>query len=397
MRILLLTTKLPYPPICGRVKPYYILRALAEKHEIILVSFFNEAEKEYIPILRQWCKDIQAIPRKSNFKKNFLSFLKSTASETPFVIEQYNSKKMRQTVFSVTQKHRIDLVYFWTLHTAQYLPCIGTIPAILETVNIDHILWKRLASTITNPIKKKLICWQANKLLLYEQKMYPKFLFCVTESDTDRNILVDIAPSAEAVTFSDGVDLNYYQAYQSDSTQPNTLAYVGTMSWKPNQDAVLYFCKEIFPQILKKIPQAKFKIIGADPPKEIRDLASDHIEVTGYVEDVRPHIKSAEVYVAPIRIGSGIKYKILEAFAMGIPVVSTSIGVEGLKVIPGKHCLVADTPVEFADAIVNLLQNKQKQAQLVSASIELVKQEYSWDAMCANFLYYLEAKLHGKK
>jgi glycosyltransferase involved in cell wall biosynthesis len=213
----------------------------------------------------------------------------------------------------------------------------------------------------------------------------------LTVSEHDCKIFFNLADCQRITVIPTGVDVDYFRPVP-DLEKPDSLVFTGSMDWMPNEDGILFFLQQIWPLVRAKIPNISLSIVGRDPSKRIQALASEleGVQITGRVEDVRPYVHSSSVYIVPLRIGSGTRLKIFEAMAMGKAIVSTTIGAEGLPVHSGRDIVLADDPAEFADAIIQLLQDPVRRAELARAARQLVEQKHSWDSVVRPFEEALE-------
>jgi glycosyltransferase involved in cell wall biosynthesis len=218
-------------------------------------------------------------------------------------------------------------------------------------------------------------------MLRFEGEAVRRFERILAVSDADRETLLRLyGPLPPVDVVPTGVDTTYFAPLDGDE-RPGRLAFTGSMDWLPNEDAMLWFAREILPRVRRHEPSASLAIVGRMPTAAVRRLGAEAgIEVTGRVEDVRPHVAAAPVYVVPLRVGGGTRLKIFEAMAMGKAIVSTTIGAEGLPVRAGEHLLIADTPAEFADAVLRLLRDGRERRRLGSAARSLVVERYDWSA-----------------
>jgi glycosyltransferase involved in cell wall biosynthesis len=192
-------------------------------------------------------------------------------------------------------------------------------------------------------------------------------------------------PWLKIIVIPNGVDLSYFRVLPAPQERSH-LVFTGSMDWRPNQDALRYFIRDVLPLIRHAQPDVECTFVGRRPPKDIQRLGEiARVTVTGTVDDVRPYVERAAVCVVPLRIGGGSRLKILEAFAMGRPVVSTRIGAEGLDVVQGKHLLLADDPRQFAESVIDLLKNEQQSRLLGHESRKLVERQYGWDSLATRF------------
>ena len=214
----------------------------------------------------------------------------------------------------------------------------------------------------------------------YESQVCGCFNMCVGVSAQDRERLVALCPGMAVEVVSNGVDLDYFKP--GDAEDEMSLVFTGSMDWHPNEDAVLYFCHHVLPLIRTEFPEIKFCIVGSNPSERVLGLQRlEGVVVTGSVEDVRPYISNAAVYVVPLRVGGGTRLKILQALAMRKAVVSTSIGCEGLDLQPEEHLLVADEPQQFAESTIRLVRDRSLRNRLSESGGALVREKYSWDVI----------------
>ena len=261
--------------------------------------------------------------------------------------------------------------------------------AILFQHNVEAQIWKRLAEEQTNPITKFYFQDQFRRMRSAEKNLSRPFAGVITVSEQDATQCrkeYDLSNVLGAVPT--GVDTEFFSPPDPRSPKPGLIGFLGSMDWMPNIECVEYFVAEILPSVLEKHPKASFRIIGRDPTLSVRLLAERHsnIEVTGTVDDVRPHLDECEVLVVPLRSGGGTRIKIFEAMAQGVPVVSTTIGAEGLPVKDGETILIADEAAEFAEAVARVLKSEKLRKNLSKQSRNLLLQNHSWDRVISNFL-----------
>jgi glycosyltransferase involved in cell wall biosynthesis len=207
----------------------------------------------------------------------------------------------------------------------------------------------------------------------------------IAVSEDDRRRLASIAPRSRTTAVPTGVDTSYFKPAGRPEV-PGRLVFSGSMDWHPNEDAVIHFGESILPRIRERVPGASFVVVGRNPSTRLVEAAKrTGMELTGTVDDVRPHVDEAAVYVVPLRAGSGTRLKIFEAFAMGKAVVSTTLGAEGLDVEPGRNVILADEPDDFARAVVALLADRDRRQALGHAARALVEERYSWDRVARDF------------
>jgi glycosyltransferase involved in cell wall biosynthesis len=223
------------------------------------------------------------------------------------------------------------------------------------------------------------------KLRRYEAQVCARAVLTAAVSDADRSLLAADAPGARVRTIPTGVDTAYFAPDGMHET-PNEIVFTGSMDWYPNEDAVLHFADAILPRIRREVPDASFTVVGRNPTRRLQaTLVGKNVRVTGTVDDVRPYIAGAAVFAVPLRIGGGTRLKIFEALAMGKAVLSSTIGAEGLPLVPGEHFVRADEPEEFAGAVVSLLRDSDRRRRLGAAGRQLVEERYSWQEVARRF------------
>ncbi len=252
------------------------------------------------------------------------------------------------------------------------------IPLIIDLHDVDSLIEYRNFKNAHGLRWKTFSFFEWKKMVHYEKRIYRLFDRCLTVSEEDKRLLLFISPNTDVSVIPNGVDTEFFKNSNPDSWEPKTLFFVGS-SWPPNVDGILWFCKEIFPLIKREVPDVKFYIIGGIGKDErIRSLSDERIIITGYVDDVRPWMEKSAISIVPMRLGGGTKVKILEALSMEKAVVSTSIGCEGIEVTNGENIIIADTPQDFAKAVITLFKDARLCRRLGNNGRKLVKETYDW-------------------
>lgn len=381
VKILFLTQLCPYPPSSGSaIKSYNVLRHLGARHEVSLLTFVRSGgEEPALSHLSQYCRAVDSCVIRRSARLNLLNAAKSLLRSECFVVSRDRHPAMCDKVLELLADGP-DLIYVDHLQMFQFVPQPAPCPVLLDDHNVEWRIIERFASADT-PLAQRLFArleWR--KLRSYELDACRRADVVLTVTPQDREVLVSNAvPAEKVVALPVGVDTERLKPLRLPGNGEKVLT-LGTMSWPPNADAVAYFAKSMYPRIKSEVPGVRFTIVGADPPPEIVALAArdPSVEVTGYVDDIRTAVEGTGAFVVPLRIGSGMRVKILDAMALGLPVVTTSIGCEGIALRPGEHALVADTPDRFADAVIRLLRDHDERARLGSAGRRLVEGSYSW-------------------
>jgi glycosyltransferase involved in cell wall biosynthesis len=261
-------------------------------------------------------------------------------------------------------------------------------PWILFTHNVESEIWRRHAEQATNPMSRFMLTQQWQRMLRFEGAALSRFDLVLAVSEADGLTFERLYPGslkAPVHVVQTGVDTAYFTP-SAPAPKRTHMVFTGSMDWLPNEDGMTYFCREILPRIRESEPEATVSIIGRAPTPAVRKLAEiPGVEVTGRVDDVRPHIARGSVYIVPLRIGGGTRLKIFEAMSMGKAVVSTTVGAEGLPVTSGRDIDIADEPARFADAVVRLMRDTEARREIESAARRLVVEKYDWSAVASDF------------
>lgn len=397
MKILFISENFPYPlDSGGRIRTYHIMKGLSRQHEITLVTTLETEDKRaYLPELTKVCRAINTIkaPRETPFQLG-TELLKSLISPAPIVVERHYLPDVAAEIQRLLASDRFDVVHFDHLDASFYR---SLIPASVKTVLDEHnIVTNQVKTSIAaepNLLKKWYMQTQLGKTRRYESEVCPQMTRCFVCSDTDKAYLQAMAPTAQIRTIPNGVDVDYFSDRSwfdpaQHAQEPYSIIFVGMLDYGPGGVAVRYFCQEILPLLQREIPDIRFYAVGQNPPQYLQTLASQsqNIVLTGRVQDIRPYIAKSKVFVVPLKSGSGTRLKILDAMAMGIPVVSTSIGAEGLDVRSGEQILIADTPESFSSAVLTLLKNVERAFAIRENALKFVRATYSWEKIWVDLL-----------
>ena len=377
MRILFLTSRFPYPPFRGdKLKIYNLIRELSGRHEVTLVSFIQNSEEEGLrPEMEKLCARVETV--KLPLAQSLLQCGLAFSGHTPFQVAYFRSRAMTETVERVIVESTPDVIHTHLLRMAPYTAFRGEIPRVLDLTDAVGIYLRRFAESTHNPVKRYFLREEYQRVRTFEHVL-EQFQCCLVCSTTDRDALHETAPAARIEILENGIDLASFTSNTVTQPDPRTIVCTGNMSYFPNADGVKYFVEEILPIVRRGIPDVRFLIVGQNPPHAIRSLEGNGITVTGTVPDIREYYLRAAVAVSPIRFGSGTLNKVLEPMALGIPVVATTIGVEGIPFNDGEHLLIGRNPEEFAAHVVHLIQNPDAGRRIAERARGLVRGNYSW-------------------
>jgi sugar transferase (PEP-CTERM/EpsH1 system associated) len=377
VKILFVTPRFPYPPFRGdKLKIYNLIRELSGRHEVTLLSFTQNAEEEGLRSeMEKLCARVETV--KLPLAQSLLQCGLAIPGRTPFQVAYFRSRAMAEAVKRVTAECAPDVIHTHLLRMAPYTASRGEIPRILDLTDAVGIYLRRFAESTRNPVKRFILREEYRRVRGFE-RVLEKFNCCLVCSTTDREALHDTAPAARIEILENGIDLASFTPDTTAQPDPRTIVCTGNMSYFPNADGVKYFVEEILPLVRVEIPDVRFLIVGQNPPRAIRSLEGNGITVTGTVPDIREYYLRAAVAVSPIRFGSGTLNKVLEPMALGIPVVATTIGIEGLPFKEREHLLIGRTPEEFAAHVVHVIQNPEAGRRIAERARELVRGKYSW-------------------
>jgi glycosyltransferase involved in cell wall biosynthesis len=386
LRVLLLTQVLPYPPDSGpKVKTWNVLKFLAQHHQVTLISFVRGDQSEEITHLKQYCHAVYTVPIERGAGRDLWYMARSMLSGLPFLMVRDDRPAMRDVIDKVADETGFDIVHADQLNMAQYAARVNSATKILDAHNALWLLYKRLWQTMPNGPKKWLLNRDWQLLKTYEGDICRQFDAVLAVSQEDKTALEQAVgqPLNNVTIIPIAIDTDEVEAVER-LPQANHILHIGTMFWPPNVDGILWFLQEVWPIIHQQRPDVVFDVVGARPPAEIEAYGqeSEAINVTGYVDDPSDFYRQAGVMIVPLRAGGGMRVKILNALAQALPLVSTTIGCEGIAVEHGKHLLVADTPAAFAEATLRLLDDHLLAKTLGRNGRQLIEDQYDYRTAC---------------
>jgi polysaccharide biosynthesis protein PslH len=399
MRILWLKSDLLLPlDKGGKLRTWHLMRHLAKRHEITYLAFRTpDVREEHVAGMSEVAQAVDVVPRSDPAKGSFRFYAdvaRHLADRLPYAVGKYRSPAFADRLQTLLHEQEFHLIVCDFLVPAVNLPRRLPCPAVIFTHNVEAEIWRRYAETTTSAIGRLLYRSQHRRMLRFEGRTLARFDGILAVSDADRHTFGELYPrvARERIhVVPTGVDTDFFTPTPSAPTS-RSLVFTGSMDWLPNEDAVQFFCRDVLPLIRAEEPGTTLSIVGRAPtPAVVRLGEQSGVTVTGRVDDVRPYIADAALYVVPIRIGGGTRLKIFEAMAMGKAVVSTVVGAEGLPVRNGEHLVLADRPQEFAAAVVRLMRNLDERRSLEAAAHKLVVERYDWSAVAGE----LERALTG--
>jgi polysaccharide biosynthesis protein PslH len=392
MKILFLTQVVPYPPDAGpKVKTWNVLRYLVDQgHQITLVSFVRKDEERYLDEIRKTGIEVVAVPLRRSRLADFGFLVRSYLLNRSFLIERDNLHAMHTTIAQLMSKCTFDVIHADQFTMPQFVPLkLAGQEHIIKVFDAHNANWSVMGRLKNKApfYMKPVLAQEQRQIKKYEGKIVSAFEYTLAVTDIDRELLLDAAQTIKGspvaaeriITIPIAVDTMQLQAVARQSDTLNIVT-IGTLHYQPNADGIRWFINEVFPLIRKELPDVSLTIIGKNPPADIARLATtdQKVNVTGYVEDLVPYLEKASLMVVPVRTGGGMRVRILEAFSRGIPVVTTTTGLEGIDARAGEDVLVADQPDLFAKEVIRLAKDPSLQAALCANGRRLAESKYDW-------------------
>jgi len=373
----------------GKIRSFNLLKELAKKHDVTLFTFYAAQTADTHDDLRQYFSRVIHLPVVLPAQRGFgeaLKYARNLITRRPYSLSKYALPEVASTLRKLLMEDRYDCLICDFLFSAPIVPWDIPLSKVLFTHNVETQIWKRHYEVARNPIWKG-VAWREYRTMERAEREYlQKADHVLTVSENDRQQFGVFLPIEDMTVIPTGVDIDYFHP-SSVPAESNSLVFTGSMDWMPNEDAIQYFVKDIFPRIRGEIPDASLCVVGRRPSERTRALGKENsgVFITGTVEDIRPFSWDASVYVVPLRVGGGTRIKIFEAMAMGKAIVSTPIGAEGLPVENDKNILLEESAEGFACQVIRLLREPGERAKLGREARKLVEKNYSWGAVAGTF------------
>lgn len=378
MKVAVVLTRIPFPLMKGdKLRAYYQIKELAKQHEVYLfcLNYKDEEEKAKEELLK-YCKTIHI--EKLNLFSSLLRVCFSVFSFLPFQTAYYNSPKAKKHFKSFVEKNNIELCYFQFVRLAPFAKKIRR-KKVLDFQDTLSMNMKRRADN-SGLLQRVLFSIEAKRLARYESKMFEVFDALTIITDADRKLLK--SPRKEEVhIIPNGVAESYF-TYPQPKEKPYDILFSGAMSYAPNIDAAEYLIKEIMPLVWEKKPNVKIAIAGGGAPISLQKEANERIIMPGWVDDMKEYYSQTKIFIAPMRIGTGLQNKLLEAMAMNVACITSPLANQALKAKDKEEILIADNAKAYADCIIDLLDNEQLSSKIANAGKDYVFNEYSWENSC---------------
>jgi polysaccharide biosynthesis protein PslH len=371
----------------GQIRTLEMLRRLHARHEVHYLAFENPNEPEGLARSREYCSQPWPVPHSVPPRRSLAfarTLMEGLVSPMPVAVLNYRSAAMREKYRELVKQHRFDCIVCDFIFPAPNVTDLSQ--CVLFQHNVEAAIWERHTRNAPSPAHRAYFAMQFRKMLAYEGDVCRKSRRVIAVSENDAERMRRMYGVKNVSPVPTGVDIDYFA--RPDTAAPfGDIVFVGSMDWMPNNDGVLWFLREVLPLIRAGMPGVTLGIVGRKPGQAILDYrqSSDRIQVTGTVPDVRPYLWGSSISVTPLRIGGGTRLKIYESMAAGVPVVSTTIGAEGLDATPGEHIVIGDRPEDFAGACLGLLKDPQRRARIAEAAWQHVCRNCSWDTITESF------------
>ena len=380
MKILFACHRLPFPPKRGgKIRPFNIIRHLnGQGHQVTVLSLARSAEEiAEGQGLNEYCERV--IVGEVGFAGAAFQMIGRLATTLPSSFGYFYSRRLHQQAARLAAEEEFDLVFVHCSSAAQYVRRVSGVPSVIDFGDMDSQKWKDYRSFKPFPLNVGYGL-EAFKLLREEKRLARLFDLSTCTTRMELETLDDYRAAQKTAWFPNGVDAAFFEP-TSEPYDRNGVCFIGRMDYYPNQQAMLEFCRGVYPELRRRRPEVTLTIVGAEPSRDILRLGElPGVTVTGTVPDVRDYVRRAAVTVAPLQIARGTQNKILESMAMGVPVVCSTLASRGVDAVPGEHLVVADSDDEWVSAILSLLEAPDKRRKLAEAGRARVLSNHSWSA-----------------
>jgi sugar transferase (PEP-CTERM/EpsH1 system associated) len=394
MRIFYICRRVPFPPDRGdKIAAFNAIRHLAARHEVH-VFCLGDGVRDLANIsgLQAYAKSVSAAPVDEFTIK--LRALAALVTGQPLSVAALNESKLHDAIQKKYTELRPDLIIVYSCNMAQFAEHFPNVPRIMHFGDLDSLKWPQYAERSSIPLNW-IYAIEARRLLGYERHIAQIFSHALVHTEIEKHDFERLIPGIPVAVVGNGVDLDYFRS-AGEAKKPASMVFTGVMDYRPNIDAVVWFCDEILPIVQANIPAANFTICGSRPAPAVRRLAKRRgVRVTGWVADARPYLDRAEIFVAPLRMARGVQNKLLEALAMGLPCVASTAARSGTAVADGQGILATDEPREFARHVIDLLGDSDGRAEMARRARAAAVANYRWEVQLACLDQVIAAAVSG--
>ena len=373
----MITPYLPYPLYSGgQIRTYNLLKNLAKSHEITLFAFVKEVVPDHIKALEKFCKKIEVFKRRKAW--SIVNILVSGFSFYPFLVAIYYSLSLRKRIEEELSKNKYDLIHAETFYVMPNIPQTK-VPILLVEQTIEYLVYAHFLETLHLKVFKPLLALDIFKLKFWEKFYWKRADKVVAMSASDKNKMRKLVPNLSVEIIPNGVDSSFFSKVKQKKGKSAVILFVGNFSWLQNREAVYFLIEKIWPNVKNKIKDAQLLIVGRNPSEGIRNLVQNFkVQLESSVDDIRDVYAKSDVMIAPIFGPGGTRYKILEAMASSLPVVTTEMGAEGLPVKHREHIMIANEQNTLTEQTVKLLRDKKLRDRISENARLLVQKEFDW-------------------
>ena len=393
MKILVIDEEFPWPLNNGkRTRSYSLIRALAAQNEVTWLAYGEDGSDaaRALEDIGIRCHSVPAPDRSQQGLRFYWRLFANLFSPLPYIVTSHVTARFERRLRELIDEGDFDLLLCEWSPYAIFLRDLEGIRSVVVAHNIESYIWARYEENETNPFRRWYIRIQKEKVERFERECFRWAEGATAVSEAEAREIEEYGAGYPVETVENGVDVDFFRPTPEASPEPHRMIFSGAMDWRPNQDAVEYMVEDILPAVREQLPDAEFRVVGRRPPDSITQLdALEGVSITGTVDDVRPYMAESAVCVVPLRIGGGSRLKILAAMAMGKPVISTSIGAEGLQVTHDRDIILADGPEEIARTLVECLRDPDRMRKIADAGRALVEDHYRWESLGAKLHAYL--------
>ena len=392
----MLTPYLPYPLLSGgQIRSYNLLKNLAKKHQITLVALIkHNSEKRYIKNIEPFCHKV-IVARRPEKPWTITNILKTAFGKYPFLVVRNYSPEAKMAVIDELAKDKFDLIHAETFYVMPHIPNTH-IPILLVEQTIEYLVYQHFADTLKLPLLRPILRIDVSKIRYWEEYYWEKATRVVAMSQADREVMQSKTADLHVSIVPNGVDSDFFIFKKKQLRHDSKILFVGNFKWLQNREAVAELVHKIWPLVSNKLRFTKLWIVGKFPTQEILLFKGKRIEVSEDVEDIRRAYEESAILLAPIYGPGGTRYKILEAMASGVPVVTTPQGIEGLGLEDGKEALVRNDASGLADATIEVLTSANLYQKLATQANSLVREIYNWTSIANSLDSIYEEVAHEK-